>query len=466
LAALAAVAAAAGAGAWAAGAPPRAVAAAVAAGLLGAAFARAWVARALGARAQAVSRFAGAQREGRLEARLPGTWSGELRPIAESLNEMAAALEARLRGSEARSARLEAVIEAMEDAVLVVDGDERVLFANPRLRELMAPAGAGGAPEGRASLDEPLDEPGPEGRTFLEVVRQTEVVDGLRAALRKGEIQEREATIGLAAERRVRFHVAPFTQPDGTAGAVAVFHDVTELRRVESIRRDFVANASHELKTPLTSIRGYAERLSDLQLPDAAVPAVAAIVGNAKRLGALVEDLLELSRIESSSLPNRPEPVDVAELARRLLHDLEPRLRAGELEAAVHAEGDPRAWSDRRAVEQVLGNLLDNAVKYTPAGGRIEVSVRPGIGQRLRVSVSDTGIGVPRKDLPRIFERFYRVDPGRSRALGGTGLGLAIVKHLVQALGGQLGVESQPGVGSRFWVELPRPAGPLARPPG
>ncbi|MEB2344330.1 MAG: ATP-binding protein [Deltaproteobacteria bacterium] len=457
-AALAAVVAAGAAGAWAAGAPPRAVAAAAAAGLLGAALARIGLRRALGAHALAVSRFAAAQREGRLDARLPGTWGGELRPIAESLNAMAAVLATRLRGAEARGARLEAVIGAMDEAVLVVDGAERVLLANPQLRALLGSSGDEPAPD-RAFLAEPA----PEGRAFLELVRQAEVVDALRAALRAGEIQEREAAFGLAGERCVRFRVAPFTQPDGLPGAVAVFRDVTDLRRVESIRRDFVANASHELKTPLTSIQGYAERLSGMALPEAARPAVHTIVGNAKRLGALVEDLLELSRIEGGAAPSRPAPVDVAGLARRLLDDLAPRLHAGALAAEVRALGDPRAWADRGAVEQVLANLLDNAVKYTPAGGSIEVSVRPGADQRLRVTVSDTGIGIPRKDLPRIFERFYRVDPGRSRALGGTGLGLAIVKHLVQAQGGQLGVESQPGRGSRFWVELPRPAGPLAR---
>jgi len=172
LAALVAVAAAAALGAWLGGASARVVVAAVAAGLLAAALARVWLGRVLAERAAAVRRFAGAQREGRLEARLPGTWSGELRPIAESLNEMAATLEARLRSSDARSARLEAVIEAMEEAVLVVDGAERVLLANPRLRELVSPSGG---------------EPAPEGRALLEVVRQTEVVDGLRAALRKGE---------------------------------------------------------------------------------------------------------------------------------------------------------------------------------------------------------------------------------------------------------------------------------------
>lgn len=447
LAACAAVAAAA-LGAWAGGASARAVLAGAAAGLVVAGLGCAWLGRRLAAPTEALVRFAEAQREGRLDVRLPGTWDGELRRVAEALNQMATTLGMRLHGSDARRTRLEAVIEAMEEAVLVVDGAERVLLANPRLRELASSPEAG---------------PPPEGRPLLEVVRHTEVVDGLRAALRKGETQVREAVMGPAGDRRVRFHVAPFLQPDGSTGAVAVFHDVTELRRVESIRRDFVANASHELKTPLTSIRGYAERLADMKLPDHAVPAVDAIVSNAKRLQALVEDLLELSRIESGSVPLRPEPVDVAELARRLLRDLEPRLRGGEVEVEVVAEGDPRAWADRRAVEHVLGNLLDNAIKYTPAGGRVVVAVRSGAGPRLHLSVSDTGIGIPRKDLPRIFERFYRVDPGRSRALGGTGLGLAIVKHLVGALGGQLGVESQPGQGSRFWVELPRPQGALAR---
>lgn len=447
-AALAAAALVASLGAWAAGAPPRASLTGAALGLLVALLGRLWIGRRAGEQVEALTRFARAQRDGRLDARLPGTWSGALRPVAGALNEMAVTLEGRLRGSDARRTRLEAVIEAMEEAVLVVDGAERVLLANPRLRELASAPGEGLPPEGRA---------------LLEVVRHTEVVDGLRAALRKGEAQVREAAMGPAGDRRVRFHVAPFAQPDGTTGAVAVFHDVTELRRVESIRRDFVANASHELKTPLTSIRGYAERLADMKLPDHAVPAVDAIVSNAKRLQALVEDLLELSRIEGGAAPSRPAPVDVAGLARRLLDDLAPRLHAGALAAEVRALGDPRAWADRGAVEQVLANLLDNAVKYTPAGGSIEVSVRPGADQRLRVTVSDTGIGIPRKDLPRIFERFYRVDPGRSRALGGTGLGLAIVKHLVQSVGGQLGVESQPGQGSRFWVELPRAEGDLAR---
>ena len=350
-------------------------------------------------------------------------------------------LAERLAESDARRTLLETVIFAMDEGVLAVGSDGRVLLANPRLRELFA------AP---AAL---------EGRSLLEAVRHAEVVDAIESAITEGEAQVREVTFGPAPERRLRFSVTPFPSRDERAGAVAVFRDVTEVRRIETVRRDFVANASHELKTPLTAIRGFAERLADAELPDAnAKHAVEAILGNAMRLGALVEDLLELSRIESGSVPLRAEPIAVAEVAQRLLRELDPRLRTGQLESAVEVPADVRVVADRGALEQVLANLLDNAIKYTPADGRIAVRVRPVAEGRVRIEVEDSGMGIPRKDLPRIFERFYRVDPSRSRALGGTGLGLAIVKHQVQAMGGQLGVESQLGHGSCFWVELPAAA--------
>ncbi len=355
----------------------------------------------------------------------------ELRRHAEQLVQ-------RLAESDAQRNLLETVIFAMGEGVLVVGDAGRVLLANPRLRELFA------AP---AAL---------EGRSLLEAVRNAEVVDAIEDAISQGAVQVREVSIGPAPVRQLRFSVAPFPSGDERAGAVAVFRDVTEVRRIETVRRDFVANASHELKTPLTAIRGFAERLADVELPDAtAKHAVEAILGNAKRLGVLVEDLLELSRIESGSVPLRPEAFAAGELAERLLRELDPRLRSGELEHDVRVEGAGRVMADRSALEQVLANLLDNAIKYTPAGGRVTVRVRPAPDGRQRIEVEDSGLGIPRKDLPRIFERFYRVDPSRSRALGGTGLGLAIVKHLVQAMSGQIGVESQFGHGSRFWVELP-----------
>jgi two-component system, OmpR family, phosphate regulon sensor histidine kinase PhoR len=357
---------------------------------------------------------------------------------ASELRRRAEQTEQRLQQSDGQRILLETVIAAMGEGVLVVGRTGRVLLANPRLRELFA------AP---AAL---------EGRSLLEAVRHAEVVDAIESAVAEGVAQVREVTLGPAPERQLRFSVAPFPSRDERDGAVAVFRDVTEVRRIEAVRRDFVANASHELKTPLTAIRGFAERLADAELPDAnAKHAVEAIVGNAKRLGALVEDLLELSRIESGSVPLRPEAIAVAELAQRLLRELDPRLRTGELDSDVHLDAPGRVIADRSALEHVLANLLDNAIKYTPAGGRVAVRVRPAPEGRVRIEVVDSGLGIPRKDLPRIFERFYRVDPSRSRALGGTGLGLAIVKHQVQAMGGQLGVESQLGRGSRFWVELP-----------
>ena len=359
---------------------------------------------------------------------------------ARRLVEWAEALERRVSASETQRARLEAVITAMDEGVLVVGADHRVVLANPRLCDLFRTP------------------PVLEGRSLLEAVRQAPIVAAIEAALRDGEAQVQEVAIGPQPDRHLHFSVAPFPSREQRTGAVAVFRDVTDLRRIESVRRDFVANASHELKTPLTAIRGFAERLADAGLPDpGAKQAVEAILGNARRLGALVEDLLELSRIESGSVPLAPEPVGVADLVRRLLRELEPRLRSGELIATVATEGPGFARVDRRALEHVLMNLLDNAIKYTPQRGDLSVRIRPAGADRLRVEIEDTGIGIPRKDLPRIFERFYRVDPGRSRALGGTGLGLAIVKHWLQAMGGQIGVESQLGRGSCFWIELPCP---------
>jgi two-component system phosphate regulon sensor histidine kinase PhoR len=355
-------------------------------------------------------------------------------------------LEHRLGESEGQRTLLETVISAMGEGVLVVGNAGRVLLANPRLRELFS------AP---AAL---------EGRSLLEAVRNAEIVDAIEDAISQGAVQVREVKIGPTPERQLRFSVAPFPSRDERVGAVAVFRDVTEVRRIETVRRDFVANASHELKTPLAAIHGFAERLADVELPDASAKyAVEAIVGNAKRLGVLVEDLLELSRIESGSVPLRPESIAAGELAERLLGELDPRLRSGDLAHEVRVEGSGRVLADRGALEQVLANLLDNAIKYTPAGGSVRVHVRPAPDGRQRIEVEDSGMGIPNKDLPRIFERFYRVDPSRSRALGGTGLGLAIVKHLVQAMNGQIGVESQFGRGSRFWVELPGASGDVTR---
>jgi two-component system phosphate regulon sensor histidine kinase PhoR len=257
------------------------------------------------------------------------------------------------------------------------------------------------------------------------------------------------------AERRVLAVQAASFSIAGAKGAVAVFHDMTEVRRLETVRRDFVANASHEIKTPLTAIRGFAETLLGAGLPERETRNYLQIILNhSERLTQLVEDLLELSRLEAGSHKLEPNALDVAALATRVCEELAPRIRERGFDVRVYGDGAPRAFADPRAVEQILQNLLDNALKYSDTGKRIDVRVRAE-GTSVRVDVADFGPGIPEADRARIFERFYRVDRGRSREQGGTGLGLAIVKHLVQASGGEVWVESTPGEGSTFSFTLP-----------
>jgi two-component system phosphate regulon sensor histidine kinase PhoR len=250
----------------------------------------------------------------------------------------------------------------------------------------------------------------------------------------------------------------------GAASAVLVFNDVTDLRRLEAVRRDLVANVSHELRTPLTAIRGYAETLQDgaLKDPERAAEFIAIIHRHAERLSRLLDDLLELSRLEAGSRPLKREPVTLGPVVGRALDLVRPKAETRQVLLQVElserwGKDGPELVGDTEALEQVLVNLVDNAVKYTPPGGRVRLALGPsaGDGGTVRVTVSDTGVGIERAQLPRVFERFYRVDSGRSRDTGGTGLGLAIVKHLTQAMGGRVGVESEIGKGSTFWLELP-----------
>jgi two-component system phosphate regulon sensor histidine kinase PhoR len=232
-----------------------------------------------------------------------------------------------------------------------------------------------------------------------------------------------------------------------------------ELERVERIRKDFVINVSHELRTPLASIQGYTETLIDgaLHDPDNNMRFLAIIRHNAERLARITEDLLTLSRIEQHRQKFEFQPHSVRELLNNALDIIRPiaekRAIALQLDGHNQAE-DFEAWCDSEAVSQILSNLLDNAIKYTPAGGRIEVGAKRA-GEFVELYVRDTGIGIPAEDLPRLFERFYRVDKARSRELGGTGLGLSIVKHLAAAHNGTVRVESRPGEGSTFYVTLP-----------
>jgi two-component system phosphate regulon sensor histidine kinase PhoR len=251
------------------------------------------------------------------------------------------------------------------------------------------------------------------------------------------------------------------------SGAVLVFHDVTDLRRLERMRQDFVANASHELKTPLASIKGYAETLLDGALTDESVNRrfLERIDEQVDRLNQLILDMLSLARLESSHEFFEHGPLAVVPVLESCFEGNRGRAEAKNLAITLDRgklDGETLVLADEEAVRQILDNLIDNAIKYTPSGGRVRVSCSLD-PEAVTVEVADTGIGIPRDELPRIFERFYRVDKARSRELGGTGLGLSIVKHLISSIRGEISVTSRPGSGSRFTVRIPRE--PIATPP-
>ena len=415
----------------------RALVAAGAAGLALAAALAAGFATLLTRRVRELQDVVKAIAAGDLGQRLPWRSGDELGAIASAIDDMAEQLRRRLEQASDEQARLRAVLTGMVEGVLVLDKSGRVILANPRLRELF---GAWGAVEGRPAL---------------EVIRRADVEAALGAAARTPEPVVREIQLSTGGGRHLEMHAVRFPSQGPLLGTVAVFHDVTEIHRLEGIRRDFVANVSHELRTPLTAIRGFAETLRGSEVPaEQRRQYLDVILRHADRLTALIEDLLELSRIEGGIRGLALETIDAAALARDVLQDLKPRLDSGRLKSEVRAEPAPHALADRRALEQVLLNLLDNAIKYSEPGGRIEIVVS-GAPPWVRIDVSDTGIGIPQTDQARIFERFYRVEKARSRDLGGTGLGLAIVKHLVQAQDGEVFVASREGQGTTFTLRLP-----------
>lgn len=375
---------------------------------------------------------------GDFSARVRWRADDEMGGLARAVDEMGEQLEGRLAKIAADREQLQAVLGGMVDGVLVLDARGRIALVNSGLRELF-------------ELPSQV-----EGRMPLEAIRNAEIDDVLRQALQADVPVLREVQIESPQRRVLRIHAVSFSTSEGERGVVAVFHDLTDVRRLETMRRDFVANASHEIRTPLTAIRGFTETVLSSELPRADADRYLRIVlDHSGRLARLVDDLLELSRIESGALNLELTAIDLGSIARDVLRQQETRFREGRIETGVHDDGAPLAQGDPHAVQQVLQNLLDNALKYTEPGGRVDVHVTSANGSVV-VEVADSGIGIGAADQARIFERFYRVDKARSRERGGTGLGLAIVKHLVHEMGGEISVGSTPGVGSTFRFSLPR----------
>ena len=386
--------------------------------------------------------------EGDFTARAPVRSPDEIGALGRALNAMAAGFRDKIQDLEQEQAKATAVLDAMVEGVIAVDGRDQILVINERARAMF------GLGAQRA-----------ERKPFLEVIRNADLHEVFRESRAAGEgtVSRRELRLTSPAARRLQVNAVPLRLAHNEVGVVMVLHDVTELRRLEQVRTEFVANVSHELRTPLTAIHGYLETLlgGALEERENARRFLEIVFRHTERLGRLLNDLTDLSNIELGKVALRLEAVRLDEVVESVLAIIRPRADAGGVTVTADVPaGLPLARADRDRLSQILINLADNAVKYTPAGGSVAVQAREVAHGCLEVVVADTGIGIPPADLPRITERFYRVDKARSRELGGTGLGLAIVKHLVLAHGGELRIESEPERGTtvRFTLAAVRDA--------
>jgi len=366
----------------------------------------------------------------------------EIGTLAHSFNVMAGTLQERIETLTGERNRLLTVLGSMVEGVVAVDVAGRVIHMNEPAGETL-----GADPEAAR------------GRALGSITRVHEIAEAIRETLASGVERSREIALpGPEGERILEIHSAPIRDAVGeSAGAVVVLHDVTELRRLEGVRRDFVANVSHELKTPLTVVRGIVETLvGDAAMPDETRQRFLERARvQSDRLSSIVTDLLALARIESRPDALEREPVDLRAPAREALRALGPAAESRGVSLEGELPDEPvMALADRSSIRLAVDNLLDNAVKYTPRGGRVRLALRQAGGSGI-VEVRDTGIGIEERDWERVFERFYRVDRARSRELGGTGLGLSIVRNVAVAHGGWAECESVPGEGSTFRLRIP-----------
>ncbi len=389
-----------------------------------------------------------------LAEKFPGGGSKE-HPIEDSSDELGA-LERLLAGARVElqkmldslryeSARRETILSGMTEGVLAVDQDLRVTFCNRSFLH---------AVDFRGTRSE--------GRFLLEIVRDTGLHELLRDVLRDGESRKLRFKISAANARTFQVHATPLEMPSGR-GAIAILHDITDLERLEQVRKDFVANVSHELRTPLAGIIGYTDTLIDgaLEDPKHNRSFLEIIRTNAVRLSNIAADLLILSELESGAESPEPDLISVRGVLESAMTTLDAEARARDVKLVREGVEDVFVSGSRLRLEQALLNLMANAIKFNRAGGEVRVSAQES-ESRVEIQIADTGTGIPSEDLPRIFERFYRVDKARSRQVGGTGLGLSIVKHVVERMNGQIRVSSRLGRGSTFTLVLPAVQAPAA----
>jgi two-component system, OmpR family, phosphate regulon sensor histidine kinase PhoR len=363
----------------------------------------------------------------------------ELDDLGRSLNLTGLRMRELVDRLSLESARRESILASMVEGVLAVDNELRITFCNDSFCRAVG-------------ASTPIRERQP----LLEVLRDPELLGMFTRVLESRQPLKQRVRLAGAEGRSFEVQVTPLA---GTArdGAIAIFYDITDLERLERVRRDFVANVSHELRTPLTAIRGYAETLLEGALEDQENNRkfVEVIKAHATRLGSIASDLLALSELESERSPAESRPVSVRSAVETALKMIEPAAQLRGISIVRGPQEEAEVLAERGQLEQALVNLLDNAVKFNRQGGEVRVEVTRKPEDRIRITVADTGIGIPSTDLSRIFERFYRVDKARSREMGGTGLGLSIVKHVIERLDGSVSVESQLGKGTVFTILLP-----------
>lgn len=341
---------------------------------------------------------------------------------------------------EAQYNSIRIVLESMVEGVIAIDKDTKIVSVNSSFEKIFG-----------------IIKKEAEGRFFLEAIRNNDISEIISKALGGGKFISQELNLVWPIQGIFQVNASPILENNAIVGCLIVIHDITEIRKLEKIRSDFVANVSHELKTPLTSIKGFVETLLEGALEDKQNSRhfLQIVQDNANRLDNLVNDLLDLSYLESKAAALEKNEVKISNLVEDILGGFNSQLKKKNITAKNDFPADLVIRADKDKIIQVLINLIDNAIKFNRENGTIKIYSAES-GDKIKFLVEDYGIGIPPKDISRIFERFYRVDKARSRELGGTGLGLSIVKHIIDLHGGSVGVESTEGLGSKFWFILPK----------
>ena len=367
-------------------------------------------------------------------------FNSHLKQKIVELNSELETFQKRFNLLENENNRIHAILNSMVEGVIAVDKDTRVLWLNPTAENIFN-----------------ISQSSAQGKIFLEVFPNNDIAEVIALALKGGELVSQELTLIWPLQKVFQVNATPIFESKAVSGCLLVIHDITEIRRLENMRRDFVANVSHELKTPLTSIKGFVETLLEGALDDKenSVNFLKIISAHADRLNTLINDLLDLSQIESKEILLKKNEFSLAGLVNEVISGFKSQVKKKQIEISSMLPLGLELAADKSKIEQVFTNLINNAIKYNKEKGFVRIYSEQ-LADKIKIVVEDSGSGIPAKDISRIFERFYRVDKARSRELGGTGLGLSIVKHIIELHSGSVGVESTEGLGSKFWFIIPQ----------